>query len=113
MSRQRIKTSWMIPSQDGSLGEFARYLRDKGIRTSTLNSYVLRVGRYLKFCDEKQPSQEIGQKFRDQLMDNGLSRSSINNYCFAIRQFHRMLGIDFEFSFFKPNNEIPYYFTAD
>lgn len=46
-------------------------------------------------------------------MDNALSRSSINNYCFAIRQFHRMLGLDFEFTFLKPHNSIPYYFTAD
>ena len=113
MSRQRIKTTWKIPSEDVSLRKFAGYLRDKGIRTSTLDSYVLRVGRYLKFCDQEHPSQETGQTFRDHLMDNGLSRSSINNYCFAIRQFHRMQGLDFEFAFLKPHNEIPYYFTAD
>ena len=113
MSRQRIKTTWKIPKDDAQLKKYARYLRDKGIRTSTLDSYVFRVGRYLEFCDQEQPSQETGQKFRDHLMDNGLSRSSINNYCFAIRQFHRMLGLDFEFTFLKPHNEIPYYFTAD
>jgi len=113
MSRQRLSITWKIPNEDTSLGKYARYLRDKGIRTSTLNSYVLRVGRYLKFCSQEQPSQETGQKFRDHLMDNGLSRSSINNYCFAIRRFHQMLGIDFEFTFLKPHNEIPYYFTAD
>jgi integrase/recombinase XerD len=71
------------------------------------------VGRYLKFCDQKQPSQETAQNFRDQIMDNGLSRSSINNYCFAIRKFHQMPGLDFEFTFLKPHNEILFYFTAD
>jgi site-specific recombinase XerD len=113
MSRQRIKTTWNIPREDVSLRKFARYLRDKGIRPSTLDSYVFRVGRYLKFCGKEQPTQETAQEFRDHLMDNGLSRSSINNYCFAIRQFHRMQGIDFEFTFLKPHNEIPYYFTTD
>ncbi len=93
MSRQRIKTAWKIPNDDAQLKKYARYLRDKGIRTSTLDSYVFRVGRYLEFCDQEQPSQETGQKFRDHLMDNGLSRSSINNYYLPLRQFHRMLGL--------------------
>ena len=70
MSRQRIKTAWKIPNDDAKLKKYARYLRDKGIRTSTLDSYVFRVGTYLEFCDQEQPSQETGQKFRDHLMDN-------------------------------------------
>ena len=113
MSRQKIKTTWNIPSEDGLLRKYARYLRDNGIRTSTLDSYVFRVGKYVKFCDQEQPSQETAQNFRDRIMDNGLSRSSINNYCFAIRKFHQMLGLDFEFTFLKPHNEIPFYFTAE
>jgi integrase/recombinase XerD len=112
MSRQKIKTTWKISNEDGQLKKFSRYLRDKGIRTSTADSYVFRVSRYLMFCNHEQPSQDIAQGFRDQLMDKGLSRSSINNYCFAIRSFHRMLGLDFEFTFLKPHNEIPYSFTA-
>ena len=104
MSRQRIKTTWKIPSEDGLLRKYARYLRDKGIRSSTLDSYVFRVGRYLNYCDQKQPSQETPQNFRDQIMDDGLSRSSVNNYCFAIRKFHQMLGLDFEFAFLKPHS---------
>jgi integrase/recombinase XerD len=113
MLRQKLKTAWTIPNEDVQLKKFARYLRDKGIRTSTLNSYVFRVSRYLRFCNQEQLSQETAQEFRDQQMDKGLSRSSINNYCFAIRSYHQMLELDFKFTFLKPNNEIPYFFTAD
>ena len=113
MSRQKIKTAWSIPNEDVQLKKFSRHLRDKGIRTSTLSSYVFRVSRYLRFCNQEQLSQETAQEFRDHLMDKGLSRSSINNYCFAIRSYHQMLGLNFKFTFLKPNNEIPYFFTAD
>lgn len=113
MSRQKLKTAWKISNEDALLTKYARYLRDKGVRPSTLDNYIARMGVYLRFCGQEQPSQETGQRFRDQLMDKGLSRSSINNYCFAICTLHRMLGLDFEFTFLKPNNHIPDYFTAD
>lgn len=56
---------------------------------------------------------EMAQEYRDSLMDRNLSRSSVNNYCFAIRNYHRMMNQEIDFPFLKRSNEIPYYFTSD
>lgn len=113
MSRQKLKIAWDIPDKDTRLRRFKRYLRDQGVRQSTLDDYLQRVEKYLEFCGNELPSPENAQKYRDALMDKGLSRSSINNYCFAVKNYHTMLGQDIKFPFLKRTNEIPYYFTAD
>ena len=45
-------------------------------------------------------------------MDRELSRSTINNCCFAMKSFHEMLGQEVEFPFLKRTNTIQYYFTS-
>ncbi len=111
--RQKLSIRWDIPNKDTRLRSFKRYLRDQGIRQSTLDDYLQRIKKYLEFCGSNQPSPEMAQEYRDSLMDKNLSRSSINNYCFAIRNYHRMLGQEVKFPFLKRTNEIPYYFTSD
>lgn len=111
--RQKLQVSWDIPSKDSKLKQFKRYLRDKGARQSTIDDYMARVERYLRFCAKEQPSPEMAQNFRDYLMDRELSRSTINNCCFAMRNFHAMLGQEVKFPFLKRTNTIPYYFTSD
>ncbi len=111
--RQKLQINWDLPDNDSKLRRFKRYLMDKGVRQSTLDDYLARVESYLKFCGDEQPSPETAQNYRDSLMDRNLSRSSINNNCFAIRHYHKMLGQDVKFPFLKRTNTIPYYFTAD
>lgn len=111
--RQKLQVSWDMPNKDNRLKQFKRYLRDKGIRQSTIDDYIARVERYLKFCGKEQPSPEMAQNYRDYLMDKELSRSTINNCCFAMRNFHAMLGQEVKFPFLKRTNTIPYYFTSD
>lgn len=89
---------------------YRRYLEDKGLRTSTIPMYVLRVSKYLEFSETDSPSAEDFSRFRDYLHDKKLSRSTINNYCFSIKKYHEMLRQDVSFTFIKPNNTIPYYF---
>ena len=110
---QKLKIDWNLPDNDSRLKRFKHFLRDKGIRQSTLDDYLLRVERYLKFCGNNQPSPETAQRYRDTLLDRNLSRSSVNNYCFAIKNYHKMLGQELKFPFLKRTNTIPYYFTGD
>ena len=111
--RQKLQIDWIHPDNDAKLRRFKRYLKDKGVRQSTLDDYLLRIERYLRFCGNEQPSPETAQQYRDSLMDRNLSRSSVNNCCFAIKNYHKMLGQDVKFPFLKRTNTIPYYFTAD
>jgi integrase/recombinase XerD len=113
--RQKLQIAWDIPTRDkdSKLKQYKRYLRDQGARQSTIDDYLARVGRYLEFCGKEQPSPDMAQNFRDSLMDRDLSRSTINNTCFAMKKFHKMLGQDVTFPFLKRTNTIPYYFTSD
>jgi integrase/recombinase XerD len=110
--RQKLGIAWNIPNHSVQLGKFNRYLRDKGVQPSTLNDYIQRAGKYLEFCGPNQPSPEKAQEYRDILLDSNLSRSSVNNYCFAVKNLHKMMGQDVEFPFLKRSNEIPYFFTS-
>jgi integrase/recombinase XerD len=110
--RQKLDLSWDIPNLDVQLRRFNRYLRDKGVRQSTLSNYLQRARKYIEFCGSDQPSPEKAQEYRNHLLDRNLSRSSVNNYCFAVKNFHRMLGQDVKFPFLKRTNEIPYFFTS-
>ena len=110
--RQKLGIAWNIPNHDVQLRQFNRYLRDKGVRPSTLNDYIQRARKYLEFCGSDQPTPEKAQEYRNILLDRKLSRSSVNNYCFAVKNFHKMLGQDIGFTFLKRSNEIPYFFKS-
>jgi integrase/recombinase XerD len=110
--KQKLATSWDIPSNDTRLRRYKRYLRDNGMRLSTVESYVLRVEKYLEFCNNEEPSLDMAQSYRDLLFDRNLSNSSIANYCFAMKNYHKMLGQDIKFPYLKRANEIPFYFTS-
>jgi integrase/recombinase XerD len=110
--RQKLATTWDIPSNDTRLRRFKRYLRDKGMRPSTVESYVLRVEKYLEFCNNEEPSFDMAQRYRDLLFDRDLSNSSIANYSFAMKSYHKMLGQEIKFPHLKRANEIPYFFTS-
>jgi integrase/recombinase XerD len=89
---------------------YRRYLKDKGLRESTIPMYVLHASKYLEFSGTDSPSADDFARFRDHLLDMKLSWSTINNYSFSIRKYHEMLGQNIRFKFIKPNNTIPYYF---
>ena len=55
--RQKLGISWDIPNDDVQLKRFSRYLRDKGVRTSTLSDYLQRARMYLEFCGSDQHHQ--------------------------------------------------------
>ena len=63
-----------------------------GARPNPLENHVFRVSKYFEFCDDQEPSPEMAQNYRDFLMDKNLSNSSIANYSYAMKSYHKMLG---------------------
>ncbi|KUK43404.1 MAG: Site-specific integrase/recombinase [Methanothrix harundinacea] len=114
---KRLDVKWGRPFDaedlNPALRKFRHYIKDRGLRDATIDSYVGYVRRYLEFTKNDKPSCDDFAKFRRALLEKDLSRSSINNYCFAIRRYHEMLGGSIEFPFMRKNDEIPYYFGED
>ncbi|OPX78827.1 MAG: putative tyrosine recombinase XerC-like protein [Methanosaeta sp. PtaB.Bin039] len=117
MSKNRLKLDWSIKAQaedfKPAITRFRRYLKDKGLRESTINSYVDRVIRFLEYAQSDMPSAKKAQDFRDSLLARNLARSTVNNYAFAIESYYKMNGQEISFPFLERNNMIPYYFTND
>jgi hypothetical protein len=100
-----LDVNWIreVRSEDlkPALMRYNRYLEDLGLRKSTITSYVLRVGKFLAFAQGDAPQVEDFTRFREMLLDHRLSRSSINNYCFAIKSYYKMCGQSVDFNFVR------------
>ena len=93
--------------------KYIRYLKDQGLRDSTIQGYLGNVRRYLNFSKTTKPTTKDREKFREFLYSEKLSRSTLNQYGYGIRAYHRMLGDEVEFKRIEPNNKIPYFFTGE
>jgi integrase/recombinase XerD len=117
MSKKRLALDWTIKARiedfKPTLIRYRKYLVDKGFRSSTIDSYVGHVGRFLEFAQSERPPVSTANAFREQLISKNLSRSSLNNYSFAIKCYYRMIGEDISFPFLKKNNNLPYYFDQE
>jgi hypothetical protein len=107
------RVDWSISKNTVANNRFERYLRGLGYQESTILDYVGRCERYLSFCGTTEPNEEHATKFRETLIDRRLSRSSINNYSFVIKAYHRMLGNPVELPHLKMSNKLPYVFDED
>jgi len=116
MSKKRLDINWSrIENQDikPALKRFSNHLKNRGLRESTIELYVRCIKSYIQFAKTDKPSLENSLRFRDSLLENNLSRSAINNYSFAITNYHEMLGDSIDMPFMKRNDELPYYFDED
>jgi integrase/recombinase XerD len=95
------------------ISKFRRYLMDKGFRESTIEGYVGNVHRYLEFSNAIKPTAKDIENFRGYLYTKNLSRSTSNQYAYAIKAYHQMLGDQVEFARITPNNTIPYFFSTE
>jgi integrase/recombinase XerD len=114
--KRRLEIDWKRDAPGDfcvPLQRYERYLRNIGFRDSTIDSYLGHVGRYLKFVGTDKPNIESAQQFRHFLNEKRLSRSSMNNYSFAIAKYHKMLGEIVCLPFLKRNDELPYYFDEE
>lgn len=118
MTKTRLNVDWHkdigVEDLKPALRRFKKHLEDKGLRASTIEMYVFRVGKYLEFAKTDIPSVDDFAKFSDILNERRLSRSTVNNYLFAIKKYHELIGgPQIEFTFIKPDNHIPYHFDED
>jgi integrase/recombinase XerD len=117
MSKQRLALDWSMKSRiedfKPTLIRYRKYLADIGFRNSTIDSYVGHIGRFLEFAQNERPPVSTANAFREQLISKNLSRSSVNNYSFAIKYYYRMIGEEVSFPFIKRNNNLPYYFDEE
>jgi integrase/recombinase XerD len=90
--------------------KYDRYLKNIGLRNSTIEAHTIRLRNFLEWAENSCPSIEKASEYRDIKIANGLARSSLNNLGFAVKHFYKMNGIDYSFPFIKPNDQIPYYF---
>ena len=112
----KIDVDWSIPKTtnfDQMLRRFQRYLEDRGDRESTIEEYLGNVKRYLAFSKTDRPSLTDWQTYKECLHDRKLSRSTLNQYAYAARAYHRMLGGGLPVKRLEPHNEIPHYFGED
>jgi len=113
MSRKRLDISWSrVEPEDikPALKRYTNHLKSRGLRESTIELYVRCTKSYLEFVQTDKPSLEDSLRFRESLLERNLSRSSINNYTFAILNYHKMLGDPIDLPLMKRNDEIPYFF---
>jgi integrase/recombinase XerD len=96
-----------------SLKRFRRYLEDNGMREATITGYLGNVERYLKFAKSDRPSNQDLERFRDTLAEKRVSRSTKNQYNYAIKAYHAMIGEKIEVKRLNPDNQIPYYFDKE
>jgi hypothetical protein len=68
------------------------------------------VKSYLEHAKTNRPDATDFTEFRDTLHRKNLSKSTINNYSFAIKKYHEMWREQIEYPFLKRNDEIPYLF---
>ena len=98
----RVSVDWSInqgnSQQDIDIAaiQYKKYLQEKGFRLSTIEGYVGNIYRYLRSVATQYPSINDMKRFRATLFERRLSRSTINNYSFAIAEYHRMIGLDDE-----------------
>ncbi len=96
-----------------ALQKYQRYLEHLGFSTSTIESYLFRCKKYLEFSQTDLPSETDFARFRDYLQDKRLARNTMNNYGFATRKYHQMIGRPVEFYYLKPKDTIPFYFDEE
>jgi integrase/recombinase XerD len=109
MPKQRA-INWEIMPFDRQISRFESHLRSLGFSNSTIHDYTGRLRRYLKFCDSIDPSEEQAIAFRNQIIDRELSKSSINNYSFVIKSYHKMINKPVDLPFIKRGEKLPYFF---
>lgn len=118
-SRTKLNINWEITPEssedrlNAELEKFSLYLKSKGYRDSTITLYLGNAYRYLRFANTARPTLKNAEEFSKTLLTSQRGRSTLNQYFYAIKSYHEMLGNDFTFKRIKPNNIIPYYFTAE
>ena len=89
MAKKKLEVDWYITpfalNLKPALIRFRRYLNDIGLRKSTIDSYIIRVNKFLDFTQSDNPPVIAFDEFRDHLLSKHLSGSTLNNYSLTIK----------------------------
>jgi integrase/recombinase XerD len=113
---KKTQVDWSISRTNNfeqALRRFQRYLEGLGHSDATVDGYLGNVKRYLAFAGSDKPKVKDWQSFSESLHDRKLGRSTLNQYSYAARAYHAMLGENLTIKRLQPHNEIPYFFEED
>ncbi len=111
-----MKYNWNIPKKidfEHPMRQYRRYLQEHGIREGTIANYEGNLLRYLKSCGTDKPTVDDWERFRDALFDQKLKRSTLNQYAYAAKAYHEMIGVPITVHRLEPNNQIPFFFAEE
>ncbi len=97
-------------TNDIVIENYRRYLTHLGLRYHTITLYTGRLGKFLEFSRTSEPSTKNADDFREVLIDQGSSRSHVNNTSFALKKYFEMKNIDWSPIILERNDSLPYYF---
>jgi integrase/recombinase XerD len=117
VNRTKIKIDWTIKSNTDDfkreLAHYSKYLREQGLRESTIKGFTAKLSRYLKGEKTTHPTIQDSENFLKSLHEWKKARNTINQYAYTLRFFHRMQGEELKVKRLSTNDKIPYYFTSE
>ena len=110
---KRISTAKSWSKKTGTiqpaLVRYRRFLEDRMLAASTIESYLNRVKLFLQWAETDSPLTIQFESYREILREKN-SLSSYNNCCWVIKHYFSMNGQDVTFNCVRPKNTIPYWF---
>ena len=115
--RAKINIDWTIKSNTDDikkeLARYSKFLREEGLRESTIEGFTWKLSRYLKAIGTTRPSIQDSENYLKSLHDWKKARNTINQYAYTLRLFHRMHGEELQVKRLSTNDKIPYFFSAE
>lgn len=79
------------------LARYIRYLRHtRGKSDNTIRADAFRVRRFLRHVGTATPTEDDVYRFLDVLYAENRGKNTIRNYVYAIREYFRMKGVEFD-----------------
>lgn len=76
----------------GKIGQFARYLRERGASAGTIEKYRRDVGRFSAWLGGSPASREAAVRWREALLEQGCRHTTVNSMLAAANAFFRSMG---------------------
>lgn len=90
------------------LDDFRRYLKiEEGLSERTIDQHETMAGKFVEQAGEVVPDHEIAKAFQEWLIDEGYSKSHINNTMKALEYYYAFHGEDFEFTALNRGKTLP------
>ena len=114
----KAKVNWNVQTAEEHKLEtivenYKRFLTNQGYRYQTISLYSGRVGKFIEYSRPNEPCTKKADDYRDLLLDQGASKSHVNNTVFALKKYFEMKNIDWSTKILTRNDSLPYYFDEN